>query len=265
MEWGQNVKDLDFFIVSPDAFSTENYVTYRGGMPVWKSLRAISGMAGLIEDHLLPARTEPAKIAMLLSETSDVWELEGKSQNDVQPGSIPTNVSQEERKAIWYALRNAGHRVDFVTEDDCKEGLLKNYSVLYVCGQNLDRKAAKAIKEWVNAGGSMFATAGAARKDEFDASLTDLDEVLGRGKQVAYQRYKGPLRARLELLFEKPLDQIKPTAGESFKALCSLEEFEVIKGATVLATGKNGRAAWVENTFGNLTLVGHNFEEAMCD
>ncbi len=250
MEWGQNVKDLDFFIVSPDAFSTENYVTYRGGMPIWKSIRTISGMAGLIEDHLLPARTEPAKIAMLLSEASDVWELEGKGQNDVKPGSVPTNVSQEERKAIWYALRNAGYRVDMITEDDCHDGLLKNYSVLYVCGQNLDRKAAKEIKGWVNAGGTVFATAGAARKDEFDASLTDLDEVLGRGKQVSYQRYKGPLRARLELLFEKPLDQIKPATGESFKALCSLEEFETSKNATVLATGKNGKPAWISNTFG---------------
>jgi hypothetical protein len=250
MEWGQNVKDIDFYTVSPDAWATENYVACRSGMPTWKTVRTISGMAGLIEDHLLPARTEPAKIAMLLSKSSDVWELEGKGQGDVKPGSIATNVSQEERKAIWYALRNAGHRVDMITEDDCKEGLLKNYSVLYVCGQNLDRKAAKAVKDWVNAGGTVFATAGASRKDEFDAALTDLDDVLGRGKQVSYQRYKGPLRARLELLFEKPLDQIKLTTGESFKALCSLEEFESAKTATVLATGKNGKPAWISNTFG---------------
>ena len=78
MEWGQNVKELDFFSAGPDAFSTENYVASRGGMPVWKAIRTISGMAGLIEDHLLPAKTEPAKIAMLLSESSDVWELNGK-------------------------------------------------------------------------------------------------------------------------------------------------------------------------------------------
>lgn len=250
MEWGQNVKDLDFFIISPDAFSTENYVTYRGGMPIWKTIRNISGMAGLIEDHLLPARTEPAKVAMLLSEASDIWELEGKGQNDVKPGSIPTNVSQEERKALWYALRNAGYRVDMITEDDCKEGLLKNYSALYVCGQNLERKAADAVKNWVRDGGSLFATAGAARKDEFDAPLTTLDEVTGRGRQVSYQRYQGQLRAKLELLFEKPLDQITLTTGGTVKALCSLEEFEAAKNATVLATGKNGKPAWISNLFG---------------
>ena len=250
MEWGQNVKDLDFFVASPDAWSTENYVTYRGGLPIWKTIRTISGMAGLIEDHLLAARTEPARIAILLSESSDVWELEGKGQWDVRPGSAPTNVSQEERKAIWYVLRNAGHRVDFVTEEDCAEGLLKNYAVVYVCGQNLQGKAAKAIKDWVREGGSVFATAGAARKDEFDAPLSELDEVLGRGKQTGYQRYRGALRARLELLFEKPLDQAKLTTGQSVKVLCSREEFETAAGAKVLATYQNGKPAWIENAFG---------------
>ena len=210
MEWGQNVKDLDFFWASPDAFSTENYVTYRGGMPIWKALRTISGMAGRLEDHLMPARTEPAQIAVLLSEASDVWELNGHSQNAVIPGSAETNISQEERKALWYALRNAGHRVDFVTENDCADGLLKNYAALYVCGRNLERRAASAIQSWVATGGTLVATAGAARKDEFDEPLTILDPVLGRGPIKSQTLFKGPLRARLELLFEKPLDQITP-------------------------------------------------------
>lgn len=250
MEWGQNVKDLDFFWASPDAFSTENYVTFRGGMPIWKTLRTISGMAGLLEDHLLPARTEPARIAMLLSEASDVWELNGKSQGSVVPGSEETNISQEERKALWYALRNTGHRVDFVTEADCAEGLLKNYAALYVCGRNLQRGAATAIKSWVAAGGTLVGTAGAARRDEFDEPLTDLDDVFGRGPATAATRYKGPLRARLELLFEKPLDQIKFTDGGTMKVLCSREEFTPAASASVLGKFANGKPAWISNASG---------------
>jgi hypothetical protein len=250
LEWGQNVKGLDFFGACPDIWSTENYVTYRGGMPIWKTIRTISGMAGLIEDHLMTARTEPAKIAMLLSASSDVWEVEGKGQGAVAPGSIATNITQEERKDLWYALRYAGYRVDFVTEDDVVEGLLKNYSVLYLCGQNLNRKAVRAIKDWVQRGGTVFATAGAARKDEFDAPLTDLDETLGRGKQNAYQRYKGPLRARLELLFEKPLDQMKLDSGGVVKVLCSREEFEPSKDATVLGSYQDGKPAWIKKATG---------------
>lgn len=250
MEWGQNVKELDFFWASPDAFSTENYVTYRGGMPIWKTLRTISGMAGLLEDHLIPARTEPARVAVLLSEASDVWELNGKSQGSVVPGSEETNISQEERKALWYALRNAGHRVDFVTEADCAEGLLKHYAALYVCGRNLQRAAAAAIKTWVAAGGTVVATAGAARKDEFDEPLTELDGVFGRGAAKASTFFKGPLRARLELLFEKPLDQVKLADGRTVKALCSREEFTPAAAATVLGKFSNGQPAWISHASG---------------
>jgi len=250
LEWGQNVKDLDFFSLIPDIWSTENYVAYRGGLPIYKTVRTISGMAGLIEDHLLPARTAPARIAMLLSESSDVWETEGKGQGAVEPGSVASNVSQEERKAIWYVLRYAGHRVDHITEKDCADGLLKNYDVLYVCGQNLERAAARAVKAWVKAGGTVFATAGAARKDEFDAPLTELDEVFGRGKQTGYERYKGALRARLELIHLKPIDELKLADGQSVPVYCSRERFTVGKKAAVLGRYADGQPALIANAFG---------------
>lgn len=250
LEWGQNVKDLDFFDISPDIWTTENYIAYRGGEPMRKAIRTISGMAGLIEDHLLPARTEPARIAILLSESSDVWETEGKGQGAVVPDSIATNVSQEERKAIWYALRYAGHRVDFVTESDCAEGLLKNYDVLYVCGQNIESKAADALAGWVKEGGTVFATAGAARKDEFDAPLTKLDEVFGRGKTISYERYKGPLRARIELLHVKPLDEVKLADGKTLPVYCSREQFDPTATVKTLASYKNGKPAFTANSFG---------------
>ncbi len=250
LEWGQNVKDLDFFDMKPDIWTTENYIAYRGGLPVRQAIRTLSGMAGLIEDHLLPARTEPARIALLLSEASDVWEVEGKGQGAVAPGTVATNVSQEERKALWYALRYAGHRVDHLTAKDCAVGALKDYAVLYVCGQNLERVAATAIATWVQDGGTLFATAGAARRDEFDAPLTTLDAVLGRGAATASERYKGPLRARLELLFVKPLDTMSLTDGKALPVYCCREEFTAAPTAQVLATYQNGKPALVTTASG---------------
>ncbi|MCW3052198.1 MAG: Beta-galactosidase trimerization domain protein [Chthonomonadales bacterium] len=266
MQWANNVKDIDWFQAGPDAWSTENYIAYRGGMPMWKMLRTVSGMAGLIEDDLVPANVEPTPIAMLLSASSDLWEVEGGSQNDLhpaagsQPASKASNISQEERKAIWYALRQAGYRVDFVTENDVKAGLLKNYRALYVCGANLERQAAEGIREWVRTGGVLFATAGAARKNEFDELLTTLDEALGRGTQIQYQRYRGPLRARLELLFEKPLDRLTVSADPAmpaspspsdFDALCSQERFHANPVARVLARYRSDKSpAFVEMGFG---------------
>ncbi len=262
MQWANGVKDIDWFEAGPDIWETENYIAYRGGLPMWKMLRTISGMAGLIESDLVPARGEPTPVAVLLSASSDLWEMEGVSQFELQPPSVnpnatASNVSQEERKAIWYALRNAGYRVDFVTENDVKAGLLKDYRALYVCGANLERGAAEGIHRWVQGGGLLFATAGAARKDEFDAPLTLLDVDLGRGTQQRYERYRGPLRARLELLFEKPLDRL--VAGTNapmsdFDALCSRETFTPVPDARVLGRFRSDNApAFVAHQVGKGT------------
>ena len=249
--WANGVKDLDFFSAGIDAYMTENYIAYRGGLPTFKTIRTISSMAGLIEDYLLPARVEKTPVAMLLSMASDVWELEGKSQWDIKPGSGATNVFQEERKNIWYCLRKAGYRVDFITEDDIKEGLLDNYRVLYIVGQNLERKAAEKIKQWIEKGGIVFATASAARRDEFDQSLEILDDVFGRGKQLSYLKYRGPLRAKLELLFQQPVDRIMMN-GKTSKVLCNKELFEVLPESEIIARYcSDGQPAWIKKKTGN--------------
>jgi len=258
--WANNVKDLDFFSAGFDAYMTENYIAYRAGLPTFKTIRKISGMAGLIEDYLLPGRPEDTPVAMLLSKASDVWEIEGKSQWDIKPGSDATNVFQEERKNIWYALRKAGYRVDFTTENDIKEGLLDKYRVLYIACQNIEKQAAERINTWVKNGGIVFATAGSARKDEFDQPLNVLDETFGRGNQLSYQKYKGPLRAKLELLFQSPLGYIMFNNRTS-KVLCSKEVFEVAPDAEVIARYcSDGMPAWIKKKTGaGLAYYGGTF------
>jgi len=259
--WGQGVKDLDFFCVAPDLFSTENYLHSRGGAEVTgAAIRRISGMAGNIEDDLLPARTRPARVAMLLSEASDVWELGGGGQWDVKPGSDASNVTQEERKAIWYALRHAGYLVDLLTERDVNEGRLAPYKVLYVSGRNIEQATAKNVAAWVKAGGVVYLTAEAARRDEYDMPFTGLDAVVGRGAAVKTDRYKGPLRAKLELLWLEPKTAAHlkgldaqynagepgpPGAPTIYRVYASLETFAPAKGATVLGTLDDGSPALV--------------------
>ncbi len=266
--WANNVKDLDFFSAGFDAYATENYIAYRGGIPTFKTIRTISGMAGLIEDYLIPAKPESTPVAMLLSQASDVWELDGQSQWAVQPGSGATNVFQEERKNIWYCLRKAGYRIDFITENDVKEGLLDNYKVLYLIGQNIERNAAERIKKWVNEGRILFATCSAGRKDEFDQELVILDSILGRGKQISYQKYKGPLRAKLELLFKNPIDMIQ-IGEKSTKVLCCKEVFETKPDSDVIARyTSDGSPAWIKTrtgmgmTYYGGTLPGESYVQA---
>lgn len=260
--WGQNVKDLDFFCTAPDIFATENYIAARGGVAATgRAMRQISGMAGNIEDALLPARTRKARVAMLLSEASDVWELEGLSQGHVtpaadgKPASAATNVSQEERKAIWNCLRRAGYLVDLITENDLADGYLKDYSVLYVCGRNVERRSAPVIKTWVENGGTLYLTAGAGRRDEADQPLAELDALVGRGEPVAEGAvfYRGPLRAKLEMLFLDPLGRAKISANSALGTPAA--EFDAFASREIVRTASHPTQALGEYSDGKFAAT----------
>jgi len=248
--WGQNVKDIDWFCTVPDGFSTENYVSVRGGLPTFKAMRTASAIAGTVEDWLEPAQPVDAPVALLLSEASDLWEAGGLGQGAVAPGSEPTNAFQEERKNTYYVLRNAGYRVDLITEADVRDGYLQRYRALYVGGENLERATVQHIVSWVEKGGVLYASAGAGRKDEYDEPLRELDSVLGRGDRLAYRRYRGPLRAKLELPFLRPLDTVLTREGQGFPALATKETFQPLGEATVLATYTDGMPAFVRHAVG---------------
>jgi len=252
LEWGQNVKDLDWFSIPPDGFTTENYVSPRGGLPTFRMMRRISDMAAMTEDWLEPARPVDAPVALLLSEASDLWEIRGKSQNAVRPGSEETNVFQEERKAVYYALRHAGYRVDLITEADVREGWLERYRALYVIGENMERATVQPIAEWVKKGGLLYLSAGAARKNEYDEPFDGLDAVLGRGPVQEWRRYRGALRAKLELPFLEPLAHVQPADGErhAYPALAVLERFAVGTQAVVLDRFDDGSPAAIRTRYG---------------
>jgi hypothetical protein len=114
----------------------------------------------------------------------------------------------------------------------------------------MERATAAAIEKWVRDGGVLVAAAGAARQDEYDEAFDGLDALLGRGAVLAYDRFRGPLRSKLELLFLKPLDTVRTEAGASFPAYAVRETFTPASNAVVLARFADGSPAWVSASAG---------------
>jgi hypothetical protein len=255
--WGQGIKDIDWFSVPIDGWTTENYLHTRGGVETGRVMRVTSGMAGNVENDLMAAKVRPARVAMLLSEASDLWEVEGYGQYKVEPGSTATNAYQEERKAIWYALKKAGYQVDLLTENDVAEGRLKPYKAIYLGGQNLDSRCVAPIQNWVKDGGNIILLQGAARKDQYDQPLTALDSLVGRTTEVkSLQPFKGPLRSKLELPFTPSLGKV--TVGSaSFDARVTREDFVPAKGVQTIATfdGAGPAAVTVKTGQGSGTYI----------
>ncbi len=97
-----------------------------------------------------------------------------------------------DRMHTWLALAHSQTPVDIVPEHEVAEGELDKYRVCYLSGPNLSRVAADKLKTWVEAGGSLWLTAGAASRDEFNRPLDTLSAILPveRGELVVHEPFQ---------------------------------------------------------------------------
>jgi hypothetical protein len=131
---GQNVRNFDWCFIPPAAA--------RGGLSLLRALRQASDMAAFAEQWLDRAKPSDAAVALLLPENGDLF-------------------SESSRQA-YYALRQAGHRVDLVTLADCREGYLPRYKALYSGGESKELKSIPAVAEWAARGGILIDSAAVA-------------------------------------------------------------------------------------------------------
>ena len=163
-------KMINYFCASPLAVAaTENYVA-TGDLAMWRAIHDCTHAAGLFEDYVMDGQVRPAKVGLLLSSVDDIM-------IDASNGTLA--LHNNERKAIYYALRHAQVPVDFLSEDDVIDGLAKDYKVIYVTQQWLHSKAVSALRKWAEAGGTVVALAGGGFLDEFNRPNPDAGVLYG--------------------------------------------------------------------------------------
>ena len=128
---------------------------------------------------LLGQRRGKADIAMLLSESTDIWRSEGDWKHFLRRGS------KSEMRGDYYALRFSGYRVDFVREHMIEDGFLDGYKVLWATMDNLNRVCMKKVLDWVKAGGTLVLTPGALTHDEGDDPVVTFDAYRAEGAAAA--------------------------------------------------------------------------------
>ena len=167
-------KMVNYFCAGPLAVGgTENYVA-TDDLPMWRAVHAVSHEAGVFEDYVMDGAVRPAKVGLLLS---SVDELLGGYNN------ARLAMHNNERKAIYYALRHAQVPVDMLSEDDVIDGLAKDYQVIYVTQKALHSKAVAALTAWAQAGGTVVALCGGGFTDEFGRDNPAAHALYGVGAQ----------------------------------------------------------------------------------
>ena len=157
------------FSYGPNWSSHEGGPTWRSHLwhhrpEVWTANAEITREIGAVEDWLVTAKPAPVDVAILYSSSSDIWTMQ-------------TNVAfGHDRMHTWLALTHAQTPVDIVPEREIER--LNQYKVCYLSGPNLTRAAAAKLRTWVESGGTLFLTAGAASRDEFNRPLDTLKSLL---------------------------------------------------------------------------------------
>jgi len=212
---------------------------------MWRANAEITREIGAVEEWLLTARPQKAEVAILYSSASDIW-------------TMPNCAYGFDRMHTWLGLTHAQVPVDVVSERDVAEGMLGNgYKVCYLSGPNLTQAAAGKLKEWVQSGGTLWLSAGAGARDEFDRPLEALTELIPAeaGNLETLEPYQSAGRFLNTLVGR---DQV--TWGEETLEVLSVKQrFVPGEGAEVFGTYEDGSAAVVSGRAGHGRVIASGF------
>lgn len=231
---GHGMKIVDLFEFRPVHVAyTENHVDepemYR---EVLRSFREL----GLYEDIIQDGTVRPAEAAMWFSETADIW---GDSH-----GSFAAA-----KRGLYTAIRHQQIPLDFVVEPDAHDGTLGKYKVLYLTDAHVSQAASTKIAEWTQAGGRLFATAGAGMFDELNRPNEILQKLLGvsqtgldvpDGQQLIW--------IKQDLPFSTPIAQVK--SGEQFIPVFGVRSRVTLSGAEQISGFSDGAPAVTRQVVG---------------
>lgn len=250
--------------------SVDYYINFDfTGLDHYKAMKKAGYALGAIEDRIIGARVVPSKVALGWSETTAVWDQAVPPDNGYNP---PGNTMYAiERHYLYLLLRHLQLPVDLLSDADIEEGRLKDYEVYFLVGDHITRKAAAALRGWVDKGGVLVSGAGGGLWDEYNQPLDTLKDVYGIKGARQYAEEKGmeyvpgqvyevnendnrlekpatTLRAKLELVHAHPADTI--TYGERELPVLGYRQGLTVEEGQTLGTFKNGQAAIAMHEFG---------------
>jgi hypothetical protein len=238
---------LDFFGVGMNETFTENHIDHRDHAR-YRTLRDVTHAVGFVEDLLPESRAIPSPVALLVSASTEHWDLAGIARDRAGhdafgPDFRKTRLNAHlDRLGIWTALTFLGASPDLVMEEDVTEEGLKNYRVLVVVGDCLPPAMAPALEAWVRKGGVLLATANAGRYDPYRTPSDDLSRLFGLESRDTEERITF-IRPRQELPFLKPLATLEGwEAGWHMPQLATREKLKPARDAEVLAIFADDRS-----------------------
>jgi hypothetical protein len=246
-------KIINHFHTEDQVLTTWDYIDAAESPRTLQAIHDVIRDIGAVEDRLYSAMPRQADIAILLSWAADTWDTQDLGGAG-RLYSAEYNVNNDERKALWLALRHAQYPVDLITDKDVAAGKLQDYRVLYVVGAEMLSQAVEALRQWVEGGGTLYATAGGGLLDQYHHRNDALHEVYGILSNTL-ERPVRHIRPRNTLPKATPLDTVRIKSAKGFPdiELPALLYRETVEPGTATVLGRyaaDNAPAIVLNRFG---------------
>ena len=233
---GQGVTNLELYVWGPIDALAEGSNAWSESEGEYAAILAATHALGPADEIVADGRREARRTAILYNRSHEI--LQG-------------GLGRANHDWMWtfIGLKGAQIPVEVVIEEDLEPDTLKRYDVLYLGGVNLAPRHVAAVAKWVEEGGLLIGTAGAALLDCANNSLPATMELFGARQRLATDRDK-PATARV--VFEKsdwlPAAELKtdksltcllePTTGEPLASFagggCAAVGRKAGKGRTLL-------------------------------
>jgi hypothetical protein len=229
---------LDFHAIGLDETFAENGIDHRD-RERFRCLRDVTHAVGLVEDLLPRSEALPSPVAILVSDSTERWDLAGIARDRAGRDFAGPNFRKArlcyhlERFGLWQAFTFEGSPPDLLIEEDVSPRVLKGYKVLVLVGDSLPATMVPVLEEWVKGGGVLLATANAGRYDSYRKLCPAFQMLFGLQTRRTEER-ETFFRPRQELPLLQPHDTLKGLDWQ-MPQLGTFERIGVGKDVEVLA------------------------------
>jgi hypothetical protein len=163
---GQGLSWLELYAWGPIDALAEGSNAWSERKDQYKAVLTATAALGPADTIIGKGQREPRRTAILYNRSHEIW----------QGG---TGRMNHDWMWTYIALRGAQVPVDVIIEEDLTPEELAQYRVVYLGGFNLAARHVKALRGWVEAGGLLIGTAGAAKYDVFNDKQPATDALFG--------------------------------------------------------------------------------------
>ena len=232
---GAGARSFSFYEWGPRYLATENW--YDLDPERLRTIGEINHAVGWVEDIVMKGRPPPARIALLYSRPSELWDRLAPSEGIDKPRTYLA-----ERRALYHLLRGLQQPVDMINDEvlPAEQGFdVGRYACIFMSQRCITAKGADMLLDWVKNGGTLVGIVSCGQFDELEQPWDKMTSAFGL-KSLAVQ-----------LMSQDETNRF----GQSDIMVRRLKSKIEVKDASVVMTFPDGSPAVTEKILGKGRLI----------